>query len=71
MEQTMYKLNIQGIVYLVDPATSNAYTYDLSNPTVIGKIVWVNPKEDPRIDLLPLWESVLQAKLEVTRPAGP
>ena len=60
----MYNLNIQGIVYLVDPASSKAYTYDLSNPTEIGKIVWTNPKEDPRIDLLPLWESVLHAKLE-------
>ena len=64
MEQTMYKLNIQGIVYLVDPATSKAYTYDLSDPIEIGKIAWDDPKKEPHIDLLPSWRSILQAKLE-------
>ena len=75
MEKTMYKLNIQGIVYLVDPATSKAYTYDLSTvpsgQTEIGKIVWTDPKDDPRIDLLPSWMSILQAKLEAHRSNVP
>ena len=64
MERTFYKLDIQGIVYLVDPVTSKAYTYDLSNPTEIGKILWSDPKATPQIELLANWASILQAKLE-------
>jgi len=66
MDRTFYKLDIQGIVYLVDIATSKAYTYDLSNPTEIGKIIWTDPKAAPMIELLPTWSSILQAKLELT-----
>ena len=61
MERTFYKLEIQGIVYLVDPLTSKAYTYDLSNPTEIGKILWSDPKTPPQIELLENWVSILQA----------
>ena len=70
MERTFYKLDIQGIVYLVDPATSNAYTYDLSSPTLVGKILWTDPKATPMIELLPTWKEILQAKcdLAVTAP---
>ncbi len=64
MERTFYKLDIQGIVYLVDPVTSKAYTYDLSNPTEIGKILWSDPKATPQLELLENWASILQAKLE-------
>jgi hypothetical protein len=64
MEQTFYKLDIQGIVYLVDPVTSKAYTYDLSNPTEIGKILWTDPKANPQIELLDSWASILQANLD-------
>jgi hypothetical protein len=64
MEQTFYKLDIQGIVYLVDPASSKAYTYDLSNPTEIGKILWTDPKKNPHIELLDSWTSILQTKLD-------
>ena len=64
MERTFYKLDIQGLVYLVDPVTSKAYTYDLSNPTEIGKILWSDPKATPQIELLANWSSILQAKLE-------
>ena len=64
MEYTMYKLNIQGIVYLIDPATSKAYTYDLSNPIEIGKVIWTDLKEEPRMDLLPSWKTILEHKLE-------
>lgn len=71
MERVFYKLDIQGIVYLVDPATSTAYTYDLSSPTEIGKIVWVNPKDPPRIDLRADWASILTTKLESIVPLQP
>ena len=70
MERTFYKLDIQGIVYLVDPTTSNAYTYDLSSPTMIGKILWTDPKAAPTIELLPTWQEILQTKLDsVVLPA--
>jgi hypothetical protein len=71
MERVFYKLDIQGIVYLVDPATSTAYTYDLSSPTEIGKIVWINSKDAPRIDLRADWASILATKLESVVPAQP
>lgn len=64
MEHTYYKIDIQGIVYLIDPTTLKAYTYDLSNPTEIGKIVWTDPKSAPKIVFVDNWESVLRAKLE-------
>jgi hypothetical protein len=64
MEHTFYKLDIQGIVYLIDPATTKAYTYDLTNPTEIGTLVWSDPKASPLIELKPDWISILTAKLE-------
>jgi len=64
MERTYYKLNIQGIVYLVDPASSKAYLYDLSELTEIGKVIWSDPKQDPKIELLANWSEILAAKLE-------
>jgi len=64
MDRTFYKIDIQGIVYLVDPTTSNAYTYDLSNPTMIGKILWTDPKAAPTIELLPTWKEILTLKLD-------
>jgi hypothetical protein len=67
MERTFYKLDVQGIVYLVDPATSKAYTYDLSNPTEIGKIVWTNPNTPPAIELLENWATILQAKVDAQK----
>jgi len=67
MERTFYKLDVQGIVYLVDPATSKAYTYDLSNPTEIGKIVWTNPNTPPAIELLENWAAILQAKVDAQK----
>jgi len=69
MEGIFYKLDIQGIVYLVDPATSNAYTYDLSNPTMVGKVIWTDPKAPPAIELLADWSAILQAKLEAPTTA--
>ena len=69
MDRTFYKLDIQGIVYLVDPTTSKAYTYDLSNPTEIGKIVWADAKTNPKIELLADWSSILASKLEAATVA--
>lgn len=70
--RTFYKLDIQGIVYLVDPATQLAYTYDLSHPTEIGKVVWTNAADAPRLELRENWRDVLTAKMKdvaVTTPA--
>ena len=64
MEPTFYKLNIEGIVYLVDPTTSKAYLYDLSDLTEIGKVIWTDPKQDPKMELLSNWSAILAAKLE-------
>ena len=61
--RTFYKLDIQGIVYLVDPATQLAYTYDLSHPTEIGKVVWTNPSDAPRLELHENWREMLTAKM--------
>jgi hypothetical protein len=59
----LYKLEIQGIVFLVDPNTTDAYTYDLTNPTKIGHVIWTNASEPPQIQLVDDWSAILQAKL--------
>ena len=64
----LYKLEIQGIVYLVDPNTADAYTYDLTNPTKIGHVIWTTPSEAPKITLLADWPAILQAKLTTQSP---
>jgi hypothetical protein len=64
--RSYYKLDVQGIVYLVDPTTSLAYTYDLENPTEIGKIVWTDLKEAPEINLREDWKEALASKLAST-----
>lgn len=68
MSRTFYKLDVEGIVYLVDPDTAAAYTYDLTSPTRIGQVIWTDVKTEPRIDLLPNWEEIMRAKL-ATAPA--
>jgi hypothetical protein len=70
MERTFYKLNIRGIVYLVDPATSKAYTYDLSDPTEIGQVLWTDSKQDPQIELLSDWQAILKTKLDKATAAA-
>jgi len=60
--QHLYKLDIQGIVYLVDPNTADAYTYDLSNPTKIGHVIWRNPSDAPRLELMDGWAAILELK---------
>lgn len=54
-----YKLDVRGIVYLVDPVTSDAYTYNLSDPVRIGKIEWTNSQEKPLIHLAAGWQDLL------------
>ena len=59
----LYKLEIQGIVFLVDPNTTEAYTYDLTNPIKIGHVIWKNASDAPKIQLDADWSAILQAKL--------
>ncbi|NDE15536.1 hypothetical protein EBZ80_11460 [bacterium] len=58
---TFYKLSVNGIVYLVDPATAKAYTYDLTNPLEIGQIIWTDPAAPPQIELCADWAAKLTA----------
>jgi hypothetical protein len=41
----LIRASVQGIVYLVDSPTGNVYTYNLANPTYIGKLEKI-PEED-------------------------
>jgi hypothetical protein len=61
--RTFYKLDVQGIVYLIDPATSIAYTYDLTAPTEIGRLQWTDPAEKPTLQLRSDWEAIMAAKM--------
>jgi hypothetical protein len=47
MEHTLYKLKVQGIVFLVDPITTIAYRYDTTEP--VGRIVWTDLGAEPRL----------------------
>ena len=64
MERIFYKVNVRGIVYLISPATSKVYTYDLSDPTEIGKMVWTNQTSEPTIEFMENYMDVLTQKLE-------
>ena len=70
-QRTYYKLVIGGITYLVDPATSLAYTYDLSAPTQIGTVHWSDPKEQPTIVLRDDWADVMAQKLAAAATPAP
>lgn len=41
----LIRASVQGIVYLIDSPTGNVYTYNLKNPTYIGKLEKI-PEED-------------------------
>jgi hypothetical protein len=71
MEQTYYKLAIGGIVYLVDPITSTAYTYDLKAPTAIGTVLWSDPKSEPRLQLYDTWQQTLTEKMTLAAAMQP
>jgi len=49
MERNLYKLNVQGIVVLVDPITATAYRYDTTEP--VGQIQWTDLNNEPRLIL--------------------
>jgi hypothetical protein len=68
--RTFYKMDIQGIVYLVDPVTAIAHTYDLTDPTPVGTIQWTDVTAAPRITLYPDWTARLDAKLKASGPAA-
>lgn len=65
--ETYYKLDVQGMVYLIHSQTADAYTYDLSNPVKIGKIIWENTKGEPILQLQGDWQSVLHNKIQDTQ----
>jgi len=67
-QQVFYKLDIQGIVYLVDPLTTAAYTYDLTNPVRIGQVVWTDPSAPPQLIFSSNWEEILRDKLATANP---
>jgi hypothetical protein len=67
---TFYKMDIQGIVYLVDPTTSVAYTYDLTDPTPIGTLQWTSASTAPQIKLYEDWPARMAAK-KMTWPGYP
>ncbi len=70
-DRVFYKLDIQGIVYLVDPATGKAHTYDLTHPTEIGQVIWSDAKAHPRIRLRDDWRTLMAAKVAQTGLAMP
>jgi hypothetical protein len=41
----LIRASVQGVVYLIDSPTGNVYTYNLKNPTYIGKLEKI-PEED-------------------------
>ena len=41
----LIRASVQGVVYLIDSPTGNVYTYNLENPTYIGKLEKI-PEED-------------------------
>lgn len=41
----LIRASVQGIVYLIDSPTGNVYTYNLENPTYVGKLEKI-PEED-------------------------
>jgi hypothetical protein len=63
MDRVYYKLDIHGIVYLVDPVTATAYTYDLSHPTEVGKVIWTDSKASPTLEFRADLAAMLAAKL--------
>jgi hypothetical protein len=41
----LIRASVQGIVYLIDSPSGSVYTYNLTNPTYIGKLEKI-PEED-------------------------
>lgn len=68
---TFYKLEIQGIVYLVNPTTLRVYTYDLDSPTEIGELHWDSTHTTPTVTLADNWQEIMAAKLAGVNPPLP
>jgi hypothetical protein len=68
--RTFYKMDVQGIVYLVDPATTIAYTYDLTDPIPVGTIHWTDISSPPRIVLYDDYATVLDEKMKAQHAAA-
>jgi hypothetical protein len=64
-------MDINGIVYLIDPATTNAYTYDTVDPTLIGRVISGTAPGTFDIELVADWETVLRHKIDRTAVAAP
>jgi hypothetical protein len=64
---SLYKLEINGIVYLIDPKTATAYTYDIESPTPIGNIIRT-PSGQIDIQYREDWRKVQQDKLDHRPP---
>lgn len=63
-ERTFCKMEIGGIVYLVEPATLYVYTYDKESPTRIGDLAYEGGKA--RVELLDDWRDIMASKLATT-----
>ena len=61
----LYKLEVCGIVYLIDPNTSYAYTYDIADPTAIGIVQWENIMTPPIIQFFPNLKEIMDAKRNI------
>ena len=70
MDRVFYKLDIRGIVYLVDTVTAIAYTYDLSNPTEVGKVIWTDTSKPPMIEFLPSIADIMAKKVTEMAPTS-
>ena len=64
-------MDIQGIVYLVDPATAIAYTYDLADPVAVGTVVWSDISSPPRLALYDDWATRLSEKMKASAASSP
>ena len=64
---SLYKFEINGIVYLIDPKTATAYTYDIETPIPIGNIIRT-PSGQIDIQYREDWHTVQQDKLDRCPP---
>jgi|GEM_PF-6177531 len=64
-----YKLCCEGIVYLIDPKTAAAYTYDLNAPLKIGQLIWENQTTQPSVKLDADWQQKLAIRRQTYEAA--
>jgi len=46
--KTLIRASVQGIVYLIESATGNVYTYNTENPTFVGTLEKI-PESDKHL----------------------